>query len=136
MYAEYGFTKMFPLWCNLLNFLFNALLLPFLLSRPDADNVLIILTDGKPTLNVGLTSGARKALGEEDDVVVYAFGITDAISQGNLTMLAGKDNFWHLTDFSVSAISISINPNLVANIRGLSKPLYQRIGKNFVNKIL
>ena len=65
-------------------------------------NVLIILTDGKPTKNVGLTAGMREALITEDRVDVYAFGITDAISTGNLTVLTGKDNFWHLTDFSVS----------------------------------
>ena len=69
--------------------------------RPGVSNVLIILTDGKPTVNVSGTQAARDQLVWEDGLEVYAFGITEGISPGNLSMLAGS-NYWHVPDFTVS----------------------------------
>ena len=69
--------------------------------RPGVRNVLIILTDGKPTVNVSATQAARDQLVWEDGLEVYAFGITEGISPGNLSMLAGS-NYWHVPDFTVS----------------------------------
>ena len=69
--------------------------------RPGVRNVLIILTDGKPTVNVSGTQAARDQLVWEVGLEVYAFGITEGISPGNLSMLAGS-NYWHVPDFTVS----------------------------------
>ena len=57
-------------------------------SRPRAQKIVIVITDGVPTVNPELTEGAALAL--QQVARVFAVGVTDQISEGILRTLSSQ----------------------------------------------
>lgn len=71
-------------------------------DRPDVRNVVIVLTDGVPTVNPELTIPNAEALRSEDNALVFVIGVTESVNKTILRQISSppqiENQNWFATE--------------------------------------